>query len=130
MLPLRSPSDASKCCLPGVPLSVDIFEPAFGTDAQARALASPISHVRPGLPPFLIFTAENDLPTLPEMASAFHQSLLHHGCLAQLVQVPKRNHNSIMFHTYHPDDPVAQATVEFIWRHRAPASMHLSRDSF
>ena len=39
-----------------------------------------LTHVRRGLPPFLILVAEKDLPTLPEMAAEFHQALLREGC--------------------------------------------------
>jgi acetyl esterase/lipase len=64
--PIRGPSGWSWLgWLPGIPLSLNVFGPAFGDDPQVRAAASPINHVRPGLPPFLIISAEKDLPTLP-----------------------------------------------------------------
>jgi acetyl esterase/lipase len=103
--------------VPGIPLSVNIFGPVFGNDPQTRADASPVRHVRPGLPPFLIFSAENDLPTLPAMAEGFHRALGEHGCDAQLVKVEDRNHNSIMFRAVERQDPVAAAMLDFIRRH-------------
>jgi acetyl esterase/lipase len=103
--------------LPGAPLSLDVFGPAFGDGPQARADASPVNHVRPGLPPFLILSAENDLPTLPAMAEAFHAALRGQGCEAWLLQVKKRNHNSILFRAIEPQDPVALAVLGFIRRH-------------
>jgi acetyl esterase/lipase len=74
---------------PGIPLTLKLFDWVFGSDPRVRADASPVQHVRPGLPPFLIFSAEKDLPTLPELATEFRsrgaapedqgpQSPLHH----------------------------------------------------
>jgi acetyl esterase/lipase len=102
---------------PGIPLSLDVFRPAFGNDPQTREDASPLSHVRPGLPPFLIVCAEKDLPGLTGMAEEFHQALRSHGCEATLLRVQERNHNSILFRAIESEDPVAQALVSFIRRH-------------
>ena len=103
---------------PGLPVRVNVFGPAFGDDANWRGDASPLAHVRPGLPPFLLLSAEKDLPLLPRMALDLHQSLLKHGCASTLLTVEKRNHNSIIFKAIEPTDPGAQAIVEFIRQHR------------
>jgi acetyl esterase/lipase len=103
--------------LPGLPLRLNVFGPAFGDDPEERADASPVNHVRPGLPPFLILSAENDLPTLPEMAEEFHGALLDQGCDARLLKVAARNHNSILFRAVEPEDAVARAVLEFIRGH-------------
>jgi acetyl esterase/lipase len=102
---------------PGIPIRLNVFAPAFGNDPQVRANASPLSHVRPGLPPFLIVHAGNDLPTLPRMAEKFHQALLAHGCEARLLRVEDRNHNSLLFRAIEAADPVGGAMLEFIRRH-------------
>jgi acetyl esterase/lipase len=100
-----------------IPVSLDFYGPAFGPDPEVRAAASPLSHVRPGLPPFLIFTAEDDLPTLAGLATRFHHALRQSGCDARLVTVDDRNHNSILFRAIDPVDPVAREALEFIHRH-------------
>jgi acetyl esterase/lipase len=100
-----------------IPISLDFYGPAFGPDPEVRADASPLTHVRPGLPPFLIFSAEDDLPTLAGMATRFHHALRESGCDARLVKVCGRNHNTIMFRATEPDDPVAREALEFIHRH-------------
>ncbi len=105
--------------LPGIPLSVNVFGPAFGEAPEVRQDASPVNHVRPGLPPFLLLAAETDLPTLPEMAEEFHRALSAQGCESQLIRVKDRNHNSILFRAIEPRDPVAAAVLEFIRRHTA-----------
>lgn len=102
----------------GLPVSINVFGPAFGDDAEIRRAASPITHVHPALPPFLLLSAEKDLPLLPGMAQEFHQSLLKHGCSSTLLTVEKRNHNSIMFHAVERSDPVARAILEFVHDHR------------
>jgi acetyl esterase/lipase len=102
---------------PGVPVSVNVFGPAFGDDDDVRAGASPVNHVGPGLPPFLLVCADKDLPLLPEMAQDFHDRLLKKGCSSTLLTVEKRNHNSIIFQAIEPDDVAARAIVEFIRDH-------------
>jgi acetyl esterase/lipase len=112
--PVRGDSDPRPWLWPGLALRVNVFGPAFGNDPQVRADASPINHVRPGLPPFLIFSAEHDLPTLPDMAEEFHRALVEKGCASRLVLVEKRNHSSIFFQAIEPADPVGGAILDFI----------------
>lgn len=120
VLPMRGGAGGSasrSAVLPGIPLRLDIYRSAFGSDPQTRRHASPIHHVRPGLPPFLLLSAEHELPTLTEMADEFHQALVRNGCDAQLLTATDRNHNSILFSAIEPADPVARAMVEFVRRH-------------
>jgi acetyl esterase/lipase len=105
----------------GLPLSLDPFDGAFGTDSDAREDASPVRHVRPELPPFLLVCAEQDLPTLPEMAEEFHRALRGQGCDVALLRVEGRNHNSVLFRAVTADDPVARAVLAFI-RQRSGAA--------
>jgi acetyl esterase/lipase len=102
----------------GLPVSINVFGPVFGDDAKIRSAASPLNYVRPGLPPFLLISADKDLPLLPKMASDMHQSLLKHGNSSTLLIVEKRNHNSIMFQAIHPGDPVARAVLDFVRAYR------------
>jgi acetyl esterase/lipase len=103
--------------LPGIPLHLDVFGVAFAGDPQLRAAASPLAHIRPGLPPFLILSAEHDLPTLPQMAQEFQEALAGQGCEAQFVRVRERNHNSILFRAIDRDDPVVRAVQAFVRQH-------------
>jgi acetyl esterase/lipase len=115
MFPLRGGGSFSlDTVLPPFPAAIDIYGPAFGDDAEARLAASPLSHVRRGLPPFLILVAEKDWPTLAPMADEFHQALERQGCDARLLTMEKRNHNSLLFTAITPSDPAARAVLEFI----------------
>ena len=114
MFPLRRDSTAEGLPVPGIPANVDLFHFTFGSDVKDREKASPIHHVRPGLPPFLLFSAENDLPSLPKMAKDFHEKLQQSGCQSRYLTVPERNHNSVMFQAYRVDDPVAQEVLLFL----------------
>jgi acetyl esterase/lipase len=120
VMPFRGGSGRLWAPLPGslgIPIRLNVFGPAFGNDPLVREDASPVNHVRPGLPPFLICYAENDLPTLPDMAEEFYQNLRQQGCTAQILRIEDRNHNSIMFRAIKREDPVAAAMLEFIGRH-------------
>lgn len=118
VLPVRG-GGRRRLHLPGIPMKVNVFGPIFGNEPQARADASPINHVRPGLPPFLLFNADNDLPMLPDMTREFCRVLQDNGCEARQLLVADRNHNSLMFRAVAISDPVAQNTVNFIWQHAA-----------
>jgi acetyl esterase/lipase len=101
----------------GIAFKMDVVGPAFPSDPKERAQASPLSHVRRGLPPFLILSAENDLPYLPGMADEFHQALVRSGCDSRLLKMDKRNHQTIMFNAIAPDDPTARAILDFVKQH-------------
>jgi acetyl esterase/lipase len=103
--------------VPGFPVRLNVFRMAFGNDLAERQDASPLTHVRPGLPPFLLISAEKDLPTLPEMVEVFHHALLAQGVECTLLKVNDRNHNSVIFRAYRPEDPVARAMCGFIRQH-------------
>jgi acetyl esterase/lipase len=86
----------------------------FGNDPDTCRQASPMTHVRRGLPPFLIVVAENDLPTLAEMALQFDAALREHGCQGRLLKAADRNHVTVLWSARHPDDPLPRAVVEFV----------------
>ena len=89
----------------------------FPGSAAEREQASPITHVKPGLPPFLLIAAERDLPTLNPMGEEFAYALLRQGCNARFESIPERNHNSVMFRAVTPDDPVAMRILAFLREH-------------
>jgi acetyl esterase/lipase len=98
----------------GIPATLDVFGPSFADDAKTRADASPIRHVRPGLPPFLVACAENDFPTTCDGAEEFYRALARNGCEATFLRVAARNHNSVFFRAITTDDPMGQAMLTFI----------------
>jgi acetyl esterase/lipase len=125
LLPVRSQGGRSWAYamgMPGIPFSSGLFSKVFGDDPRVRNDASPLSHVRPGLPPFLLCCASNDLPTLTGPAEEFHRALLNQGCESHLFRVQERNHSSIMFRAVGPDDVVARAMLEFITAHTSVAT--------
>jgi acetyl esterase/lipase len=82
-----------------------------------REAASPLAHVQRGLPPFRILYAEHELPTLAPMAEEFAESLKENGCEVELRKIPHRSHQNIVFHATKPDDPVAEAMLDFVRKH-------------
>src|SRR5262249_61179276 len=92
------------------------YRPVFGSDARRRGDASPINHVHKGLPAFVIFHADNDLTTLPEMAEEFDQALKDVGCTSERVCVKDRSHINIMTKASKPDDPLGAAMLAFVRR--------------
>lgn len=93
------------------------FDFVFGGDHKAREAASPVCHVRAGLPPFLLLYADRDLPLIPEMTKDFAAALKDKKDDVTARKIDSRNHNNIVFAATRADDPVIRAVVEFIGRH-------------
>lgn len=90
-----------------------IFDVAFRK--SDREAASPISHVRPGAPPFLVVLGDNDLPTCDRpQADAFCKKCANCGCTVELMEVPRRNHISILLNMVSDTDPVVCSMLSFI----------------
>jgi len=89
----------------------------FGRDPQVREQASPICHVRAGLPPFLIVYAESDLPTCDRMSCDFCKALKECNCRAETLEVKDRNHATIILDAIIEGDPLQKTILTFIKRH-------------
>jgi acetyl esterase/lipase len=96
------------------------FSSVFGSDAKIRRDASPLVHVKPGIPPFLVLYADHDLMLLPDMAKEFDAALQRHHCAAQTVEVKKRDHMSILLDITQEGDPAGQAILQFTARYTTP----------
>ncbi len=89
----------------------------FGDEPSGRSQASPLSHVKPGDPPFLVLYADKDGPGMDRMAEEFTKALKQAGNEATVMRIPDRNHGTIIGNAVNPDDPVTQAVLQFIRRH-------------
>ena len=94
----------------------DRFLPSVFGDQASKA--SPLAHVRPGLPPFLLLYAQYELPLLADGAREFGAALKAAGNDAEVTRVAGRTHESILFWADAPDDPVSRAITDFVARHR------------
>jgi acetyl esterase/lipase len=93
------------------------FSSVFGSDPRVRRDASPLVHLQPGLPPFLVLYADHDMMTLPEMAREFDAALHEQKCEVQTLEVKNRTHISILLNIAQDSDPAAQAILQFIAKH-------------
>jgi acetyl esterase/lipase len=66
----------------------------FTTDVAVQRDASPMTHVKPGAPPFLLTYCEFDYYSLPTQARLFQTALNKAGVPAQLHYTPDENHIS------------------------------------
>jgi acetyl esterase/lipase len=92
------------------------FRMVFGDDPNVRVEASPITHVRKGLPPFLVMHAERELPRLRTMARDFRDALEKAGAPVELCPIDGHNHNTIVLRLDNPDDPTAKTILQFLAR--------------
>lgn len=93
------------------------FPSVFGDDPEVRRLASPVHHVRTGLPPFLLLYGDSDFPTLDRLARQFHSALRTANVESEVQEMKKRDHFSMIGLMIEQDDPVFQASLQFIARH-------------
>lgn len=100
-----------------LPVRVDPYASIFAADCESRLEASPLSHVEPGAPPFLVLNAEKDLPLRQQMGAEFATALVTAGNTARFHIIPNRNHNSILFRAVVDDDPVAKLVLDFLRAH-------------
>jgi acetyl esterase/lipase len=92
------------------------FHEAFGSEAAVCKAASPTTHVKEKHPPFLIAYGNKDFPLFDLMADNFAKKLQECKCEAKVMKLD-RDHISIVFEMgTKPEDPLAQAMVEFIKR--------------
>lgn len=94
--------------------TINPFRLAFGEDPLLRQAASPLNHVRKGLPPFLVLYAESELPLLADMANEFSRALKAQGNQVDFSRIAGSHHNTILFRLSHPGDPTAEALVRFL----------------
>jgi acetyl esterase/lipase len=106
-------------------VNVDVRPTAvvFDDDPEVVRQASPLNHVRPGLPPFLLLSAEWDYPPLRRMAKDFAAALEKNGCEVRTKEVPRRTHETVLFNIpqLSVERATAEAMVEFIDQHRVKA---------
>ncbi len=90
------------------------FTAVFGSDPIGRKQAAPLSHVHEGLPPFLIIYGDDDFPTCDQMSDDFCKALKEKKDEAELLEIKKRNHFTILLNITVEKDPVTEAIVGFI----------------
>ncbi len=97
------------------------FRLVFGDDYGAASKAAPLTHVRKGLPPFLVLYAGRELPMLDGMAVEFAKTLEDAGDVVEARRVDGCTHNNILFKLNRADDPAAVALLAFLGKYGGPA---------
>jgi acetyl esterase/lipase len=92
----------------------NVYRIVFGTDPQQRRDASPITHVGPNKPPFLIMYAQFDFPGFDAQARQLLSLLREYGNEAALIQIPNRDHVTIITNIGEPNDPTTQEILKFL----------------
>lgn len=90
------------------------FTQVFGTERSAHRAASPLRHVRPNLPPFLIAYADRDMLTLAGQGEQFQEALVERGDSARKLLMNDRTHISILRNVVKPGDPLGEAILSFV----------------
>jgi arylformamidase len=101
----------------------DKFLPAvFGKDDEVHKMASPLNHLKGGLPPFLILYADKELPGCDkDQAEAFCKGLNDKGTQASTLEVKDSNHLLILLDTGAGKGEAPKAILDFIAKQTAKA---------
>jgi acetyl esterase/lipase len=92
----------------------------FGDDKKAAPAAAPFTHVRKGLPPFLIVFADNDFVGCDKRpAEAFCKALKDKGNVADTLEIKDHNHITVLMSAGMPAGKAHQEIVKFIREHSA-----------
>jgi acetyl esterase/lipase len=96
------------------------FSVVFGTDREVLRRASPITHVAPGLPPFLLLDAGLNYWPLRKMTRDFAAALEENCCDVQVKETPWRTHETLVFDLLHQtaEPATVEAVVQFVERCR------------
>jgi acetyl esterase/lipase len=82
-----------------------------------KADASPINHVHPGLPPWLLFVAEADVPTFDKQARNFQAVLQKSRNDSKLILYKGQDHATIIVSMFTPNNPHESDLINFIKSH-------------
>ena len=90
----------------------------IGGSPEAADSASPVNHTSGDEPPFLILFAASDIPRCAEMSLELQSNLRKNGVEADCLEIPRRNHLSIIFQPMLGDrDTTVQTMLKFIAQH-------------
>lgn len=96
------------------PAPMNVYRVIFGTDPQVRRDASPITHVGPNKPPFLILYAQFDFPGFDAQAQRLLSLLREYKNDATLIAIPNRDHVTIIFNVGAPNDRTTEEILKFL----------------
>lgn len=100
---------------------VNPFPWIFGSDPAVCKQASPLAHVRKGMPPFLLLTAEREVPRLRLMAGEFEAALKKAGNEVTYRDLDDYTHKTIVKQLHANDNEVCELVLGFVARHAGKA---------
>jgi acetyl esterase/lipase len=94
------------------------FACVFGNDPETAKQASPVTHVRKGLPPFLLIYGGLDYPPVRRTTNKFEEALEEKDCDVRTKKVPWHTHETVVVDLVHGMEPVtAEALLGFVEKH-------------
>ena len=96
---------------------INPFRMVFGNDPDVCKKASPITHVRKGLPPMLLLTPASEVPGLRAMSADFAKALQVKGNIVEEKEIEDTTHRTILHQLRKPDSDASKAVRDFITRH-------------
>jgi acetyl esterase/lipase len=100
--------------LKAVAKNVNPFELVFGRSREVQDQASPLHHVHKGLPPFLLVTAEYEVPRLRVMADDFAAALGKVGTSVKREEIDGCSHRTIVNRLHQDDHEVTRLVLDFV----------------
>jgi len=96
------------------PQQGELYNKAFGPDAEIRKMASPRNHIKDQLPPMLFLSAEQDLPGFSVNARKYVDELRQAGNAQAYHHVMSRNTHLSTILLNQEDNPVLRYLLSFM----------------
>jgi len=100
---------------------------AFGDSPDTWRDASPINHIKKGLPPFLLICGQREW-LLALSAMRFQQSLQEKGVAVKAVFVPEHTHPATAAAMLRPDSEIFLRLITFFRRHKTAGGKKHEKD--
>jgi acetyl esterase/lipase len=94
------------------------FASVFGDDPETQKQASPLTHVRAGLPPFQLLYGGLDFPPIQKTTKRFAAALKEKGCEVTVKKLAWHTHETVVVDLIHGVEPAtADALLDFVDKH-------------
>lgn len=95
---------------------VNPFTLVFGKDREVHVDASPVHHVKAGIPPFLVLNAEREVAGLHDMADDFVAALKKHAVAVDHHVIDGVTHRTIVKKLHDSTEDAGKLTLKFVRR--------------
>ena len=96
------------------PYKYDVYRTVFTKDSVQWKRGSPVNHLHPGMPPFMLFRGGRTYPNIVEGTDRFAEALKKYQPDASVIVVPRKRHAGMIFSYTNPRKKAYGQILEFM----------------